>query len=170
MIASDHGHILGALHPPLDLNTGHPHLPQFPEVACQGHVLQGQGAAVCLVPPAVLQPAGLGTQPPVAAASPDDGGEEALAGVAHAQPPYQQYNSALNRIKLRKHDLNKIKENAISDGINTFVFINNDGSISIETVSRSIIDIQDTLLDSIFLFYPTTIMKMDSKRKIIDIK
>ena len=42
-------------------------------------------------------------------------------------PPYQQYNSALNRIKLRKHDLNKIKENAISDGINTFVFINNDG-------------------------------------------
>lgn len=85
-------------------------------------------------------------------------------------PPYQQYNSALNRIKLRKHDLNKIKENAISDGINTFVFINNDGSISIETVSRSIIDIQDTLLDSIFLFYPTTIMKMDSKRKIIDIK
>ena len=38
-------------------------------------------------------------------------------------PPYQQYNSALNRIKLRKHDLNKIKENAISDGINTFVFI-----------------------------------------------
>ena len=67
-------------------------------------------------------------------------------------PPYQQYNSTLNRIKLRKHDLNKIKENAISDGINTFVFINNDGSISIETVSRSIIDIQDTLLDSIFLF------------------
>ena len=83
-------------------------------------------------------------------------------------PPYQQYNSALNRIKLRKHDLNKIKENAISDGIN-FVRLKEQHK-TIETVSRSIIDIQDTLSDSIFLFYPTTIMKMDSKRKIIDIK
>lgn len=83
-------------------------------------------------------------------------------------PPYQQYNSLLNKIDLNNDDLNKIKENAIYDGVNTFVFINNDGSVSIETVSRDIFDIANEYLDSIYIFYPTTLIKIGEKRKIIN--
>ena len=53
----------------------------------QGHVLQGEGIAVGPALPAVLEAAGLGAQAPVARPAPDDRGQEALAGVAHAQRP-----------------------------------------------------------------------------------
>ena len=51
----------------------------------QGHVLEGQGVAVRPIPPAIGESAGLGAQAPVAAAPADDGGQEALSGIAHAQ-------------------------------------------------------------------------------------
>ena len=51
----------------------------------QGHILEGEGVGVGPFPPAVLEPARLGTQPPVAGAPADDGGEETLAGVTHTQ-------------------------------------------------------------------------------------
>ena len=54
-------------------------------MARQGHVLQGEGILVGPAAPAVFQPAGLGAHAPVAAAAPNDRGEKALAGVAHAQ-------------------------------------------------------------------------------------
>ena len=85
--AGDDGHILRPLHPPLDLQTGHAHLLQLPQMAGQRHILQGQGVLVRPAAPAVLHPAGLGTQAPVAAAPPDEGGQVALPGVAHTQGP-----------------------------------------------------------------------------------
>ena len=60
-------------------------------MACQGQILQGQGVGIRLIPPAVFQPAGLGAQAPVAGAAADDRGEEALAGVAHAQGPVGEH-------------------------------------------------------------------------------
>ena len=56
-------------------------------MAGQRHILQGQGVLVRPAAPAVLHPAGLGTQAPVAAAPPDEGGQVALPGVAHTQGP-----------------------------------------------------------------------------------
>ena len=56
-----------------------------------GQVLQRQGVAVGPAAPAVLEAAGLGAQAPVAAASPDDRGEKALARPAHAQGPVAEH-------------------------------------------------------------------------------
>ena len=81
----DHGHILGPLHPALQLQAGHPHLAQLPQVSGQRHVLQREGIAVGPSVPAVAQAAGLGTQAPVAAASAQNRGEKALSRVTHAQ-------------------------------------------------------------------------------------
>ena len=83
----DHPHILRPLHPALDLGAGHPHVLELFQVPGQGHVLEGQGVAVCLALPAVAQAAGLGAQATVAAAATQHRGEEALARVAHAQGP-----------------------------------------------------------------------------------
>ena len=87
----DDGHVLGALHAALQLQAGHPHVLQLLQVAHQGHVLQGEGVLVRPLAPAVFQPAGLGAQPPVAAAAPDQGGQVALARVAHAQRPVAEH-------------------------------------------------------------------------------
>ncbi len=77
---------------PLDLQAGHPISSSWPRWSGQERSFRERGWEVCPVPrPAVGQAAGLGAQPPVAAASPDDGGEEALAGVAHAQGPVAEY-------------------------------------------------------------------------------
>ena len=89
--AGDHRHILGPLHPALQLDALHPHLPQVPQVARQRQILQGQGVGVRLTLPAVLQPTGLGAQAPVARAPPDDGGQETLTGVTHAQGPVGEH-------------------------------------------------------------------------------
>ena len=72
--AGDHRHVLRPLHPPLDLQAGHPHLLQLAQVAGQGEVFQGEGVGGLPVPrPAVGQAAGLGAQAPVARAAPDGG-------------------------------------------------------------------------------------------------
>ena len=82
--AGDDGDVLRPLHPSLDLDAGHAHLVQLLQMTGQRHILQGQQRAVRLVAPAVAQAAGLGAQAAVAAPAADDGGEKALAGVAHA--------------------------------------------------------------------------------------
>ena len=86
--ARDDGDVLRPLHAAFDLQASHPHVLQILKLPGQGHVLQGEGVAGLLVPrPAEGQTAGLGAQAPVAAAAPQDGGQEALAAVAHAQGP-----------------------------------------------------------------------------------
>ena len=89
----DHRHILRAFHAALQLHAGHPQLLQLPQVPRQGHVLEGEWVFVGLAAPAVGQAAGLGAHAPVPAPPPDDGGEKALAGVAHTQGPvYEHFN------------------------------------------------------------------------------
>ena len=82
----DHSHILRPLHAALDLQTGHAHILQLPQVAGEIGVLQAQrvAAPAGAVHP-VGQAAGLGAGAPVAAALADEGAHGALAGVAHAQ-------------------------------------------------------------------------------------
>ena len=81
----DHPYIFWPLHPALDFGAGHPHVLELVQVSGQGHVLEGQGVAVCLALPAVAQAAGLGAQTTVAAAATQHRGEETLSRVAHAQ-------------------------------------------------------------------------------------
>ena len=86
--AGDHSHVLRALHPALNLQAGHSHLLQLTQGPGQGEVLQGQRVGGGFLPrPPEGQAAGLGAQAPVAAASPQHGGEKALAAVTHAQRP-----------------------------------------------------------------------------------
>ena len=74
-----------------DLGAGNPHLLQLLQMLGQGHIFQGEQRLVRRLSPAVVQAAGLGAHPPVAAAAADDGGEEALAGVAHTQRPVAEH-------------------------------------------------------------------------------
>ena len=83
--------VLRPLHAALDLRAGHPHLLKLPQMPRQGHILEGQGVAVGQIPEAVGQAAGLGAHTPVAAAPADDGGQEALPGVAHTQRPVDEH-------------------------------------------------------------------------------
>ena len=84
--AGDHSHVLRALHPALNLQAGHSHLLQLTQGPGQGEVLQGQRVGGGFLPrPPEGQAAGLGAGAPVAAASPQHGGEKALAAVTHAQ-------------------------------------------------------------------------------------
>ena len=78
-------HILGPLHPALQLQRGHTHLLDGGGVVDQAVVLETQG--ILIFPPgvAVALAAGLGAAPPVAGPAADHGGEIALAGIAHAQ-------------------------------------------------------------------------------------
>ena len=81
----DHRDVFRPLHAPLDLQALDPQLLEVLDVAGQGHVLEGERVAVGLLAPAVFEAAGLGAQATVARPAADDGGEVALAGVAHAQ-------------------------------------------------------------------------------------
>ena len=81
----DHRHILRTLHTTFDLGAGYPHLLQLLQMLGQRHIFQGEQRFVRCLSPTVVQAAGLGAHAPVAAAAADDGGEEALTGVAHTQ-------------------------------------------------------------------------------------
>ena len=83
--AGDQGGVFGALHAALDLESVDAGLLQLLEVLGHAGVLQAQGIGGGAAGEAVLHPAGLGAQAPVARPSADGGGQIALAGIAHAQ-------------------------------------------------------------------------------------
>ena len=81
----DHRHILGPLHPSLQLEGGRAHLLQRAQVGNQAIVLEAQRMALVPAPVPVGQAAGLGALPPVARPPPHDGGKPALPRIAHTE-------------------------------------------------------------------------------------
>ena len=78
-------HILGALHPPFDLQAADPRRCQFGEEVDGGEVVGGEPVAVLLLAVTVATPAGLGATAAVAALAAEPGGEVALPGEAEAE-------------------------------------------------------------------------------------
>ena len=78
-------HILRPLHAALDFQGADAHLLQVVDILQQAVVLQAQGIFHLIAAVAVVHSAGLRAAAPVSAPPPDDAGEVALAGVAHAQ-------------------------------------------------------------------------------------
>ena len=81
----DGGHILGLLHPALQLQGCHAHGFQILDIVDKAVILQAQGILLLASAEAEGQTAGLGAAAPVAGAAADGGGEVALTGVAHTQ-------------------------------------------------------------------------------------
>ena len=81
----DGGHILRPFHPAFQLNGSHTHGTQILQMFHKTVVLQTKGILILPVGIAVALTAGLGAAATVAGATSDDGGQVALAAIAHTQ-------------------------------------------------------------------------------------
>ena len=89
--ARDDRHVLGTLHPSLELDGSDAEACQIVQLRDEAVVAQGKRIALLSATEAVGQAAGLRALSAVAAAAADDGGKIALPRIAHTQRPMGKY-------------------------------------------------------------------------------